>query len=129
MFWPITGNHPNIDYLVNEYWPQDETETLHDCFANSGSSPEVMQKIVEPNLLMIHPASIDGYRHRSGVFSSLVTHGLHEVDSWMGQLIQATKDAGIYEDTDFVMISDHGQMNIVRAVAMNAVLRKTASST
>lgn len=152
VFWPITGNHPNIDYLVNEYWPQDETETLHDCFANSGSSPEVMQKIVEPNLprlvnrthpycddyiygcacsmvrefkpnlLMIHPANIDGYRHRSGVFSSLVTHGLHEVDSWMGQLIQATKDAGIYEETDFVMISDHGQMNIVRAVAMNAVL-------
>ena len=40
----------------------------------------------------------------------------------MGQLIQATKDAGIYEETDFVMISDHGQMNIVRAVAMNAVL-------
>ena len=95
-----------VDYLVNEYWPQDETETLHDCFANSGSSPEVMQKIVEPNLprlvnrthpycddfiyscacdvirhfkpnlLMIHPANVDAYRHWTGVFSDRVTHGL-----------------------------------------------------
>lgn len=152
VFWPITGNHPHIDYLVNEYWPQDGQETLRDCFANSGSSPEVMRKVVEPNLprlknrvhpycddyiygcacaiirefkpnlLMLHPANIDGYRHQSGLFSSLVTHGLHEVDSWMGALIKATQDAGIYEDTDFVMISDHGQLNIVRVMAINAVL-------
>ncbi len=154
VFWPVTGHHPNIDYLVNEYWPQTEEESVHDCFANSGSSPEVMAKVVEPNLcrmenrthpfcddfiygcacsmirefkpnlLMIHPANIDGYRHESGVFSDLVTHGLHEVDSWMGALIKATKDAGIYEDTDFVMISDHGQLNIVRIMALNAILRE-----
>lgn len=151
VFWPITGHHPHIDYLVNEYWPQSDEETLHDCFANSGSSPEVMRKVVEPNLprlknrvhpfcddyiygcacsmirefkpnlLMIHPANIDGYRHSSGVFSSQVTHGIHEVDSWMGELIKATQDAGIYEDTDFIMISDHGQLNIVRVIAMNAI--------
>ncbi|HPJ02864.1 MAG TPA: alkaline phosphatase family protein, partial [Candidatus Limiplasma sp.] len=154
VFWPVTGNHPHIDYLVNEYWPQDEQETLRDCFANSGSSPEVMEKVVDanihrlvnrthpycddfiyscagsivrefkPNLLMIHPANIDDYRHKSGVFSDLVTHGLHEVDNWMGTLIKATKDAGIYEDTDFIMVSDHGQLNIVRALAMNAIFRE-----
>ncbi len=151
VFWPVTGEHPSIDYLVNEYWPQTEEESLRDCFANSGSSPEVMEKVVEPNLcrmenrthpycddfimgcacsiirefkpnlLMIHPANIDGYRHESGVFSEKVTHGLHEVDSWMGALIKTTKDAGIYDDTDFVMLSDHGQLNIVRVIALNAV--------
>ena len=48
VFWPVTGNHPSIDYLVNEYWPQSERESLRDCFANSGSSPEVMEKVVDP---------------------------------------------------------------------------------
>jgi len=154
VFWPITGDHPHIDYLVNEYWPQTEEESLHDCFANSGSSPEVMQKVVEPNLwrlvnrthpycddyiyscactmirefkpnlLMLHPANLDAYRHQTGVFSEKVTHGIHEVDTWMGQIIQATKDAGIYEDTDFIMISDHGQINVVRAVAVNAMFAR-----
>ncbi len=154
VFWPVTGNHPHIDYLVNEYWPQSEQESLRDCFAHSGSSPEVMEKVVDPNihrlisrthpycddfifscasaivrefkpnLLMIHPANIDDYRHKSGVFSDLVTHGLHEVDDWMGTLIKATRDAGIYDDTDFIMVSDHGQLNIVRALAMNAIFHE-----
>lgn len=154
VFWPTTGLHPNIDYLVNEYWPQSEDESLEECFRNSGSSAEVMERVVKPNLhrlvnrthpycddfiyscagamlrefkpdlLMIHPANVDDHRHKSGVFSPRVTHGLHEIDSWMGGLIKAAKDAGIYEDTDFVMISDHGQLNVVRAVAVNAVFAR-----
>lgn len=152
VFWPVTGDHPHIDYLVNEYWPQSEKETMAECFANSGSTEEVIQKVVlpnldrqvnrthpfcddfiyscankmieefRPNLLMIHPANIDAYRHKTGLYSDLVTHGLHEVDSWVERLILATKNAGIYEDTDFVFVSDHGQLNIVRSVAMNAIL-------
>lgn len=151
VFWPVTGNHPNIDFLINEYWPQNKEESLQDCFINSGSSPEVIKKVVEPNLwrlvnrthpycddfiyncacsmirkfkpnlLMIHPANLDDYRHKTGVFTKKVTYGLHEIDSWMGQLIQATKDANIYDDTDFIMVSDHGQLNITRAVAINVM--------
>ena len=151
VFWPVTGNHPSIDYLVNEYWPQSPEETTHDCFANSGSSPEVMEKVVEkhlpllinrvhpycdafihacacsiirefkPNLMMIHPANIDAYRHSTGLFSPLVTHGLHEIDLWLGDIIKATRDAGIFEDTDFVITSDHGQLNISRTISPNVV--------
>jgi Uncharacterized proteins of the AP superfamily len=50
VFWPVSGNDPSIDYLVAEYWPQSPEESDHDCFINSGSSPEVMKKVVEPNL-------------------------------------------------------------------------------
>lgn len=152
VFWPITGNHSSIDYLINEYWPQSPDETLRDCFANSGSSPEVMEKVVDknlhmlvsrthpycdafihacacsiireykPNLLMVHPANIDAYRHQTGIFSPLVTHGLHEIDLWLGDIIKATKDAGIFDQTDFAITSDHGQLNINRTVSPNVVL-------
>jgi len=73
---------------------------------------------------MIHPANLDDYRHKTGVFTKKVTHGLHEIDLWMGQLIQATKDANIYNDTDFIMVSDHGQLNITRAVAINVMFAR-----
>ena len=127
VFWPVTGKHPNIDYLVDEYWPQTPEETTLECFAASGSSPEVIEKIVKPNmhlvdgmhrkhpqgdlfvnacacamirefkpgLLMIHPANIDAYRHQTGIFSTKVTHALHEVDLWLGELLKAVKDAGM----------------------------------
>ncbi|MBQ9197153.1 MAG: alkaline phosphatase family protein [Clostridia bacterium] len=153
VFWPVTGRHPHIDYLIDEYWPQSPGETTEECFAHSGSSPEVIEKIVrpnrslvdwkhrvhphcdafvhacacsmirefKPNLLMIHPANVDEYRHRTGVFSPLVTHGLHEIDDWLGQILKALDDAGIREKTDIFIVSDHGQLNIRRTVALNAL--------
>lgn len=154
VFWPVTGNCSSIDYLIDEYWPQSEEETAQECFTFSGSSPEVISSCVEPNLwmlkhrqhpycdefvfasacsiirnykpnlLMIHPANIDGYRHQTGLFSPMVTHGLHEVDNWLGWLINAAKDAGIYEDTDFFIVSDHGQINIKRVVCPNVILAR-----
>lgn len=154
VFWPVTGNHQSIDYLINEYWPQMPGETAAECFLHSGSSSEVIRKVVEPNLhllehrihpycdafihacacsiirefqpnlLMIHPANIDAYRHQTGLFSDLVTHGLHEIDLWLGDIIKAAHDASIFEQTDFFIVSDHGQLNITRKSAPNAEFRR-----
>ena len=157
VFWPVTGHRPGaqcpVDYLVNEYWPQSEGETHYDCFVNSGSTPEVMEKCVapnlpfitryprahphldhfihaaacdiirafKPNLLMLHPAIMDYYRHRSGLFTPLVTHGLHEVDMWFGLIMKACEDAGVLDETNFIITSDHGQLNSVRLAAPNVV--------
>ncbi len=49
VFWPVTGNHPHIDYLIDEYWPQSPEQTTEECFAASGSSPEVIEKVIRPN--------------------------------------------------------------------------------
>lgn len=154
VFWPVTGRDPAIDGLVDEYWPQRPGQTAEECFRESGSSEEVLRRVVAPNLrlvdgrhrqhpycddfifacagdmlrcfrphlLMLHPANVDAYRHQSGVFSPLVTHGLHETDHWLGMLLKAAGDAGVLEETDFFIVSDHGQLDIRRAVALNAIL-------
>ncbi|MDD6033521.1 MAG: alkaline phosphatase family protein [Oscillospiraceae bacterium] len=153
VFWPVTGRDPHIDYLIDEYWPQ-HGESSEQCFRDSGTSEEVMEKIVrpnlklienrhrqhpwadafvmqcacdmltafKPNLLMIHPANIDGYRHQTGLFSPKVTSGLHETNLWLSQLMKAADDAGILDKTDFFLVSDHGQMNIRRCIALNVLL-------
>lgn len=154
VYWPATGNHPHIDYLINEYWPQSADDDTLDCFVRSGSSPEVVEKIIRPNLpllegkhrkhpycdkfimacacamvrafrpnlLMIHTVNIDAARHHSGIFSERVNHALHEIDGWLGDLLKAVQDAGMEETTDFAIVSDHGQLNTTRVIAMNAVL-------
>lgn len=151
VFWPVTGCHPAIDYLVDEYWPQFEGDTLIDAFRRAGSSDDVIEKIVRPNiregrmqihpdademgfrfavsmireyqpdLLMFHPANIDGMRHRYGLFNEHVTQALDDTDRWLGEIIRATKDAGVYDQTNFVLMSDHGQMNIQRVINLNVV--------
>lgn len=154
VFWPVTGGDPAIDYLVDEIWPQSPQETVRECFVNSGSSPEVMAKVVEPNLhmienrcrvhphcdafmhacacaiirqfapnlLMLHPANIDAYRHQTGVFSTRVTQGLYEIDMWFGDILNACEDAGILDETDFFIVSDHGQLGISRTISPNVIL-------
>ncbi|MDO4838288.1 MAG: alkaline phosphatase family protein [Clostridia bacterium] len=156
VFWPVTGNDPSIDWLIDECWPDasegDKEET--DCFRRTGSNEETMQEVVlpnihyvsgkhrchpycdhfiiqsactmlrkfKPNLLMMHPANIDGYRHETGVFTPKVTHGIHETDSWLQMIFKAAEDAGTFDETDFFIVSDHGQLNIERAVALNAIM-------
>lgn len=153
VFWPVTGNDKSIDYLVNEYWPQ-HGESTEQCFRDSGSSDEVIEKVVmpnaklvenrhrkhpycdafvmamacdmitnfKPNLLMVHPANVDAYRHETGLFTQKVESGLHETNLWIGQLIKACDDAGILDKTDFFIVSDHGQLNIRRCIALNVML-------
>lgn len=153
VFWPMTGNHPYIDYLIDEYWPQspeEEAEYL-ECYRKLGSSDEML-KIIEknmdleaikghpfrdhfavlcasdvirrykPDVLFVHPANIDGARHGSGVFSDKVRASIEETDQWLGELMQAVEEIGELENTNLVLISDHGQMESKRVINPNVLL-------
>lgn len=152
VFWPVTGNDKNIDYLVAEYWPQDG-ESGAQCFRDSGSSEEVMQKVVlpnlklveghhrqhpwcdefvmqcacdmftafKPNLMMVHPANVDAYRHQTGLFTQKVQSALEETNLWLAKLMRAVEDAGLMDKTDFFIVSDHGQLAVRRSVALNVL--------
>lgn len=151
VFWPVTGRHPSVDYLIDEYWTQSPEDTVEEAFARMGSSPDMIRIIrknkhllverkhpmadqfviacacdiireYKPDLIMIHPANIDGYRHSYGVFHDRVTEGIRETDEWIGELMHAAQEAGIAEDTNFILTSDHGQMNIQRVVNTNVFL-------
>lgn len=50
----------------------------------------------------------DHYGHASGFESDDYYMSLKEVDSSLGDIIQSTKEAGIYEKTIFIVSSDHG---------------------
>jgi predicted AlkP superfamily pyrophosphatase or phosphodiesterase len=151
VFWPVTGNHPSIDYLIDEYWTQFPGDTPEAAFARSGSKAEILRIInryvhrlqerehpsadmflmscacdiirqYKPELLMIHPANIDGARHQFGLFNEKVDDAVALTDLWIGQLMDALEDAGVREETNFFLISDHGQMNITRAINLNVML-------
>ncbi len=151
VFWPVSGNHPYVDYLISEYWPQSPDESFIDCQRSMGTSEEVIRDIIEPNLpeneqfvrmhpdadqfvidcacsmirkyrpdlLVIHPADIDANRHRNGVFSDPVREAVRRAAKWTQQIITATRDAGTFADTVFVVMSDHGQVDLDRIMSPN----------
>lgn len=78
----------------------------------------------KPDLLMAHNCLIDSLRHRFGVFCDEVTAGLDQVDIWLGEVMDAMKEAGTFEDTNFVILSDHGQRNFEDFCQMNVLLKE-----
>lgn len=151
VFWPVTGNHPNIDHLIAEYWTQSPDDDLEAAFARAGTDPRVIDIVrrhrsvmrerihpqcddfvmrcacdmireFKPHLLMIHPGNIDGYRHGKGLFGEAIDQGIYETDHWIGELMMAAEEAGVLDDTTFVLTSDHGQMDIKRVVNLNVYL-------
>ena len=156
VFWPVTGNHPDIDYLIDEYWTTSREQSFREAFARAGSNQRVLEimdkhlpglafqqdpewhpscdefcircacdiiRQFQPDLLMIHVANIDAYRHRRGLFNEFVTKGVQETDQWIGRLMSAVEQTGQLAETNLVLTSDHGQLEIKRVIHPNVILR------
>lgn len=151
IFWPVTGAHKSIDYLVAEYWAQGKDDTLEKAYKRAGTTDKMFEETVKPlenvlsswdspktdegkivlscdvirrykpNLLTIHMGQVDHYRHRYGVKNDMVDKGVDQSERFMQMIFDACKDAGIYDDTDFVVCSDHGQINYNRKMNLNAL--------
>lgn len=76
----------------------------------------------QPDVMLVHNCVLDTFRHQNGVFFDSLTQCLDKTDEWLGDVISAMEDAGVYEDTNFVILSDHGQREYTRAVRINALL-------
>ncbi|WP_125767251.1 alkaline phosphatase family protein [Lapidilactobacillus wuchangensis] len=74
-----------------------------------------------PNLTMIHLVAMDSMRHRYGVRSAEAMTALRTLDQQVAELIQATKDGGFYEDTNFVILGDHYQINVDKMIHLNTL--------
>jgi endonuclease/exonuclease/phosphatase family metal-dependent hydrolase len=81
-------------------------EILNRRPVNSGGQMVTVPKI--PDFLAVYSSDLDGLGHEQGPNSPAMPALLAEHDRQLGRLIQATKDVGIYEDTAFLLTSDHG---------------------
>ena len=78
----------------------------------------------KPDVLLVHACDVDSYRHYGGVFGSRVKTALDQTDLWLGEIADSMEAAGTFEQTNFVILSDHGHMNFDRVVRLNALLAR-----
>lgn len=77
-----------------------------------------------PELLLVHPANIDDVRHKYGVFGSHMEGAIADLDRWVTMIGEALEERGILEETDIFLVSDHGQLDISRNIALNVIFRE-----
>ena len=145
--WPVTVG-ANIDYNVPEIADPKENPPTGKRTAQY-STPGLLDKALEgssggdnttdgrrcaiseyiintykPNLMLIHVIALDDAHHKNGPRSPAAFETTERMDGYVGRIIEATRKAGIFDQTTFFLVSDHGFAEVTRKFEPNVVLVK-----
>lgn len=143
--WPVTAK-ANIDYNVPEIWDPGEdppspkrmleystpgllAKAMASKLANLPRGDEFRTQMSEyiikehkPNLLLVHLIELDGAHHRNGPRSREALEVAEQMDSFVGRIVEAARQAGILDQTAFLIVSDHGFAEVNKTFEPNVVL-------
>ena len=98
------------------------TEKLFDAFI-MGCTCSLIRN-AQPDVILLHNCLLDSMRHAKGLFGDHITAALDQTDLWLGDVLSAMEDAGVLEQTDFVLLSDHGQMEYDTFIHLNILFKE-----
>jgi predicted AlkP superfamily pyrophosphatase or phosphodiesterase len=104
----------NAHILVDEHYPETDNFIV-ECTC------DIIKKY-NPDLIMIHLCIIDDQRHEYGIFNEKVNNAVFLIDQMIGKVMGAIEESGKINETNLVILSDHGQMDIKRVINVNALL-------
>jgi len=74
--------------------------------------------------LLVHLLNIDGSHHRYGPQTPGGYSAVAYADACVGEIVRAVKEAGLEDETTFMIVSDHGFITIPKTIQPNVVFRK-----
>ena len=105
------GIGPLLDTVVINYHVYDPGYHEPEGYSMENYTQERAVKYIldkKPTFFTFYIGDVDEVGHRCGWESPEYYDCLEETDRMVGLILQAAKDAGIYDDTIFVFSSDHG---------------------
>ncbi len=129
--YPTDSSFPSLFRRIKEAYPDAELGSYcdwnpitygivennigvsHDTANDDELTPVVCDYIREkkPDFLFIHFDSVDGAGHKYGYGTPQFMKRINEVDKLINDVYSAIEEAGIIENTLFIVISDHGGTN------------------
>ena len=129
--YPIWSKHPTVFRRIRKAYPKAELGSYCDwnpinkgivektlgvnkkTAGDKELTPLICDYIREkkPDFLFVHFDSVDGAGHGNGYGTKAHLSAINNVDSLIGDVYSAIKDAAILEDTLFMVIADHGGTN------------------
>ena len=130
-----TGEEPEIflkgtatDNLLNSYWwkygrlIKGKDRSL-DLFTMA-LAPDIIRDYGQPDIMLIKMCDLDGTRHKHGVYSEEAAEQLRKHNWEFGVIVDAVSRYGDYNNTNFVVLGDHGQTDVEEVLNMNALLKE-----
>ncbi len=113
-----------MDLYYDKYLLSFDWENRTDMDGYSINIAEDIIRRNHPDLMLIHSICLDHCRHEYGVEGMEINECLDRVDNIVGTIVDAVKDTGSYEETNFVILGDHGQIDIRKVFNLNILLKQ-----
>ena len=152
--WPTTAGSKSIDWNLPEFWTSNygkepalvrkyesggvvemmeeagrKLENVHldimaprDSFMTAAAVKLIRQK--KPNLLFVHLIDLDHNEHAEGRDSPALKEVMERIDGHVREIVSATRAAGIYDRTTFIILGDHGSSKVQLSLAPNSLLAR-----
>lgn len=104
----------------NRYLLLDQSKPFYDLYATQSAIDIIIE--YKPDLMLIHLSELDHMKHKIGSYTNLLNSAYDFIDESIGRIISALEESGIYDDTTFFLLGDHGHMDIKRVFAINRLL-------
>lgn len=120
-----TGYYEKIQSQLGEF----ELSSYWGPLSSSLSSEWITKSIEytleyeKPNLVLGYLPHLDYSCQRYGKNSTQVTNDLKKADEMVGRIIDKTKTLGIFDDTEFVFLSEYGFHDVTESISINLKLR------
>jgi predicted AlkP superfamily pyrophosphatase or phosphodiesterase len=95
--------------------------------AKDESATDIAVDVIErqrPNLLLLHLAQVDHWQHEKGPWSPEALAAIENADTQIGRVVAASRHAGIWENSAFLVVSDHGFSRQGKVVRPGVLLRE-----
>jgi arylsulfatase A-like enzyme len=89
-------------------------DILHRRPVDSGGEQVTVPEV--PDLLAVYAGELDAVGHAEGAESPNLGPLIAQMDADLGRLVQATRDVGIFDETAFILTSDHGMTSWNRSL-------------
>ena len=151
--WPLTGGADidfNMPMIVPLSYPGDDWGKFYDGYStqslldryfwkygwlkpNFDTSLDLFTMMVsldiirderQPDIMFIKLCDLDTVRHDLGVDTDAAKAQLKMHDSQVGAILESVRRYGDYENTNFVVLGDHGQTDVERVFNLNILLRE-----
>ncbi|NLF27451.1 MAG: alkaline phosphatase family protein [Clostridiales bacterium] len=89
----------------------------------SAVAPDILRDCGQPDVMFVKMCDLDTIRHKLGVDTEPAREQLKKHDCELGVLMESIRRFGDFENTNFVVMGDHGQTDVKRVLNFNRVLQ------
>lgn len=150
--WPVTAGSASIDDNIPEVWSVTDGRDLDEVYGRgcspsgfsfykanrdvleNNATPQLDQfdiaceeQIIHarhPDVMLTHQALLDHVRHEHGVHAPEVQDALACHSEWISRIMNALEEDGSLDDTYFVVLGDHGHLQVDYKICPNVLLEK-----